>query len=109
MAVLVAAVIQIHRRNLALELLVKATTVERVTLLPTMVAAAAAHLLLVKMLRLPALVTAAQDRLAVSADPLLAMLAVEVAVLVLLAPLQELHQKAAVLVVVQLRRVLLEL
>jgi hypothetical protein len=41
-------------------------------------------------------------------DHLLAMLAVEVAVLVLLAPLRELRLMAVVLAAVQLRRVLLE-
>jgi len=101
MAGLAAAVMQTHRRNLALELLVKATTAALVTGPLMQVAVAVVHLLLVKMHRLLALVMAAQDRLAVSVDLLLAMLAVAAAVLDQLAQLRELLHKAAALVVEQ--------
>jgi len=109
MAGLAAAVMQTHLRNLALELLVKATTAALVTELPTLAVAVAAHLLLVKMLRLPARVTAARDRLAVSAARLWAMPVAVAAVPDQLAQFPELLHKAAALVVEQPLRERLEL
>jgi hypothetical protein len=109
MAGLAAAVMQITLRFLGLELPVRATTAALVTELPTLVVAVAAHLLLVKMHRLAALVMAAQDRLSVSAARLWAMPVVAAAVLVLPARFRAQHQKAAAQVAARLLLERLEL